>query len=108
MIFGDDRDYLAYVTGGAAFTGVETNVYGMSDDKTVAGFAFGGGLEMWLFGNDWITTTFEYLYTDVPGKNYKTGYGYSNAKELRVDQEMGSYRFKTGIHQIRGAWNLHF
>jgi len=108
MIFGEDRDYLAYVTGGVAFTGVETDVYGMRDDKTVPGFAIGGGLEMWLFGNDWITTTFEYLYTDVPGKSYKSGHLYSKAQELGDYDKMSSYRFKTGIHQIRGAWNLHF
>jgi hypothetical protein len=116
MIFGEERDYLAYVTGGVAFTGVETDIRGFKgrsyqDDKVVTGFAVGGGLEMWLFGNDWITTTFEYLYTNVPGKNYNSGYGYS-ADTQKSDsisiEEMSSYRFKTGIHHIRGAWNLHF
>ena len=107
MIFGEDRDYLLYATGGLAVTDIETTLtsFGVisNDSRYVTGFAAGGGIETWLFGNNWITTKLEYLYTSVPSKSYAFTPGQGAAAGVT-----GPYRFKTGIHQLRSSWNLHF
>lgn len=103
-LFGENRDYLVYLTGGLGMTDVESNYFSggtvVTKNRWVTGFTAGGGIETWLFQNRWITTKLEYLYTDVPNKNYwmTTGAGASPF----------TYRFGTGIHQIRSSWNLHF
>lgn len=99
MLFGDELDYLLYATGGLAVTNVETAITTVAgtatDDRYVTGFAVGAGVETWLFGNDWVSTKLEYLYANVPAKNYASGFA-------------TPYRFKAGIHQIRSSWNVHF
>jgi hypothetical protein len=108
MLFGDERDYLLYATGGLAVTGVETSITTLgstvNDDRYVMGFAAGGGIETWLFGNGWISTKLEYLYTSVPSKSYASGM----VPAALAAAPTTPYRFKTGIHHLRSSWNVHF
>jgi outer membrane immunogenic protein len=56
--------FMPYVTGGAAFGNIKSNVAGVgSSDETNAGWTVGGGLEAALVG-PW-TAKVEYLYVDL-------------------------------------------
>jgi outer membrane immunogenic protein len=59
-------NYLLYVTGGVALTGLKASVTGGgSATATQTGFTVGGGLETFLWSPHW-SVRFEYLYVDVP------------------------------------------
>jgi outer membrane immunogenic protein len=59
-------NYLLYVTGGLALTGLKASVTGGgSGTATQSGFTVGGGVETFLWSPHW-TGRVEYLYVDVP------------------------------------------
>jgi outer membrane immunogenic protein len=59
-------NYLLYVTGGVALTGLKANVTGGgSATAAQSGFTAGGGLETFLWSPHW-SGRVEYLYVDVP------------------------------------------
>lgn len=62
------NNILLYGTGGFAYGGLDLDAFGMSESKTLTGWALGGGIEVAL-APQWSARA-EYLYTDLGEKNY--------------------------------------
>jgi len=62
---------LLYGTVGAAVAGVETNVLGARDEKTLVGLTAGAGVEQAL--SDRFSVKAEYLYVDLDSKTFDSG-----------------------------------
>lgn len=99
------RDVLAYVTGGAAFAGVEariTHIAGSSDADAVSkttrmGWTVGAGLN-YRVAQNW-TIGAEYLYANYGSKTQTFTGSIRGAAEARVNLDQ---------HVIRASLNYHF
>jgi outer membrane immunogenic protein len=85
--------YLAYLTGGVAFTGVETSLVGTpgSQSATVAGATVGFGVETMLTPN-W-TARVEALYIDVPKHRFLVGL-------VPVEAGSNNYTVRAGLNYL--------
>ncbi len=110
-----DGPLLYYVTGGAAYGGVETTVNnanntllgapianGVSMRSTKLGWTGGGGIEGQLFGN-W-TVKGEYLFIDLGGQSggFTTDFGLGNTQNTTVSTEVREHIFRVGAN-----WHFH-
>jgi outer membrane immunogenic protein len=98
-------DTLVYVTGGAAFVNAEVGTdeisgvaYRAEDDAWLTGWVVGGGIEHAF--TDWFHGRLEYLYMDLPSKEFRLEdpNGFGGFVDMDFD----------GIHMVRAALTYNF
>ncbi len=84
------NNVLVYGTGGLAFGSLETELNGLSQSKTSAGYTVGVGAEVGIYQN-W-TAKIEYLYVDLSKNDYALT-GVSNGLDFSTVRVGVNYHF---------------
>ena len=86
-------NFLLYGTGGAAFTGLDSDIGGADDDANFFGWAAGGGIEYAITEN--VSLGVEYLHYEFDDENIDDGLG--GVTDIGLDNDV-----------VRGRLNIKF